>query len=117
MRSSSRRSNHICYDFGAGEGFANTIVEDATTDGSAFVVSEGVFFIRGAFVTVPSQLLILDQYGTTPSYRVGLTIREQLISSDTDPLLTDNASGFNNFAAPGAEDLASPQLSQRFRWL
>ena len=89
----------------AGEGFANTIVDNATTDGSAFVVSEGVFFIRGYFVTVPSQLLILDQYGTNPSYRVGLSIREQLISSDTDPLLTDNASGFNNFAAPGADRL------------
>ena len=91
---------------GAGEGFANTIVDDATADGSAFVVSEGVYFIRGYFVTVPSQLVILDQYGTTPNYRIGLKIREELISSDTDPLLTDNASGFNNFAAPGADRLS-----------
>ena len=91
---------------GAGEGFANTIVENATTDGTAFVVAEGVYFIRGTFVTVPSQLLILDQYSTTPNYRIGLTIREELISADTDPTLTDNASGFNNFAAPGADRLS-----------
>ena len=88
---------------GAGEGFANTVVEDAAQTGSAFVLSEGVFFLRGYFVTVPSQLIILDQYGTDPSYRIGLTIREQIVTSDTDPQLTDNASGFNNYAAPGAD--------------
>jgi len=90
----------------AGEGFANTVVEDAAQTGSAFVISEGVFFIRGHFVTVPSQLLILDQYDTNPSFRVGLNIREQIITSDTDPQLTDNASGFNNYAAPGADRLS-----------
>jgi len=89
----------------AGEGFANTIVEDASQTGSAFVVSEGVFFIRGNFVTVQSQLLILDQYGTQPSYRIGLLINEELISSDIDPQLTDNAQGFNNYTAPGADRL------------
>jgi hypothetical protein len=41
----------------AGEGFANTVVDDAAQTGSAFVLSEGVFFIRGYFVTVPSQLI------------------------------------------------------------
>lgn len=90
----------------AGEGFANTVVEDAAQTGSAFVISEGVFFIRGHFVTVPSQLLILDQYDTNPSFRVGLNIREQIITSDADPQLTDNASGFNNYAAPGADRLS-----------
>ena len=89
----------------AGEGFANTIVEDASQTGSAFVVSEGVFFIRGNFVTVKSQLLILDQYGTQPSYRIGLLINEELVSSDIDPQLTDNAQGFNNYTAPGADRL------------
>ena len=64
-----------------------------------------MFFIRGYFVTVPSQLIILDQYGTDPSFRIGLTIREQIINSDTDPQLTDNASGFNNYSAPGADRL------------
>ena len=65
----------------------------------------GVFFIRGNFVTVQSQLLILDQYGTQPSYRIGLLINEELISSDIDPQLTDNAQGFNNYTAPGADRL------------
>ncbi len=98
----------------SGEGFANTVVDDAAQTGSAYVLSEGVFFIRGYFVTVPSQLLILNQYDTNPSFRVGLTIREQIITSDTDPQLTDNASGFNNYSAPGADRLSiSAILSKR----
>ena len=89
----------------SGEGFANTVVDDAAQTGSAYVLSEGVFFIRGYFVTVPSQLLILNQYDTNPSFRIGLTIKEQIITSDSDPQLTDNASGFNNYSAPGADRL------------
>ena len=89
----------------AGEGFASTVVDDAAQTGSAYVLSEGVFFIRGYFVTVPSQLLILNQYDTNPSFRIGLTIKEQIITSDSDPQLTDNASGFNNYSAPGADRL------------
>ena len=34
-----------------------------------------------------------------------MNINEEIISSDTDPVLNDNAQGFNNFSAPGADRL------------
>ena len=68
-------------------------------------IGEGVYFVRGTFVQVQNQTLILDQYDDDPSYRIGFDVQENLISADEDPSLNDNASGFTNFAAPGADRL------------
>ena len=89
----------------AGEGFAKTIPTGATATGSAMSVGEGVYFLRGYFVDVYEQTIILDQYSDNPSYRIGFDVREEIISSDVDPSLNDNAKGFNNFTAPGADRL------------
>ena len=89
----------------ANEPFANTLAFGATATGSAMSIGEGVYFIRGTFAQVQSETLILDQYGGTPSYRIGFDVQEDFISADEDPSLNDNASGFTNFAAPGADRL------------
>ena len=68
-------------------------------------IGEGVYFIRGNFVQVQNETLILDQYSDAPSFRVGFDVQENFISADEDPSLNDNASGFTNFAAPGADRL------------
>ena len=68
-------------------------------------VGEGVYFLRGYFVDVFDQTLILDQYSDRPSYRIGFNVREEIISSDVDESLNDNAKGFNNYTAPGADRL------------
>ena len=70
--------------------------------GSAVTIQPGVYYINGTFAYVLSQTLVLDKYTNTPSYRVGLTVTESLISSTEDANLTDNATGSPNFAAPGA---------------
>ena len=86
--------------------FATTLLTDAVGEGSVAKIAEGVYFIRGFFVNVPSQSVILDQYGDTPSYRVGLFINEEItVASTENPDLFDNARGFSNFAAPGADRL------------
>lgn len=87
----------------AGEGFANTAIKNATSIGSAVILSEGVYFIRGTFVTVDSQTLILDAHSNFPSYKVGFDIVEEVITSDDDASLFDNAKGFSNYAASGAD--------------
>ena len=98
----------------AGEGFAQTITDGASQIGSAFGVSDGVYFLRGYFVDVFTDTLILDQYSNTPSYRIGFYIKEELISSETDPILNDNAQGYSNFTAPGADRLKiAATLSKR----
>jgi hypothetical protein len=88
--------------------FAKTIspVERTSTSiASAAKINSGVYFVRGFFVNVDDETIILDQYSNTPSYRVGLSITENLIDSDEDPSLNDNAQGFSNYAAPGADRL------------
>ena len=47
----------------------------------------------------------IDQYGSSPSYRVGLFVNEQIINADLDESLNDNSQGYNNYAAPGADRL------------
>ena len=54
--------------------FAATIASDATAVGSAFYVEDGVYFVRGQFVNVTAETLILDQYSNSPTYRIGLNI-------------------------------------------
>ena len=92
-------------NIGVGQGVARTISEDASQIGSAMGITEGTYFIRGDFVRVAEQMILLDQYGTLPSYRVGLDIIESIVNSDIDSQLVDNAFGFSNYAAPGADRL------------
>jgi hypothetical protein len=89
----------------AGIPFASSISLNATSIGSAASIGDGVYFIRGYFVNVSKQTIILDNYTNTPSYRVGLKIDELLISAKDDKSLFDNAKGFTNYAAPGADRL------------
>ena len=89
----------------AGTAVATLLSTDATATGSAASVADGVYFIRGTFVNVSKQTIILDYYSNTPSYRVGLQIDEQIITAKDDPSLYDNAKGFTNYAAPGADRL------------
>jgi hypothetical protein len=89
----------------AGQPFAVTTASDASAIGSAFNITNGVYFIRGSFINVESETLILEQYNNRPSYRVGLFINEQIINSDIDETLNDNSQGFNNYSAPGADRL------------
>jgi len=88
-----------------GQPFAVTLANNSTATGSAFTITNGVYFIRGQFVNVNTETLILDQYNSSPNYRVGLFVNEEIINSDIDESLNDNSQGFNNYAAPGADRL------------
>ena len=90
------------------------VSESATATGSAFGVNKGVYFIRGTFVDVPTSLIILEPYSTEPSYRVGFEILEEIVNANEDSSLYDNAKGFTNFAAPGADRFKlSVQLTKK----
>ena len=77
----------------------------ASRKGSAVNVQAGVYYIRGFFVTCSEETLVLDKYSDTPSYRVGFTVTETLVTPESDTTLLDNATGANNFAAKGAHRL------------
>ncbi len=88
-----------------GESFASCIANNATSTAASFSISNGVYFIRGNFVQVQDETIILSQYSNTPSARIGLRIEEDIINADEDETLADNSKGFNNYAAPGADRL------------
>ena len=87
----------------AGTPFASLISTDATSVGSSASIGDGVYFIRGHFVNVAKQTIILDYYTSTPSYRIGLKIDELILSAKDDSSLYDPSKGFTNYAAPGAD--------------
>ena len=90
----------------ANTSFATSIISGSVGTGSAAKIEEGIYFIRGFFITVPKQVAILDQYTNNPTYRVGLLIDEEIaVASNNYNDLFDNAQGFSNYAAPGADRL------------
>ena len=64
---------------------------------AAMAISPGVYFLRGYFVNVEEQLIILSQNSRTPSFQIGFNVLEEIISADVDPSLGDNSKGFNNY--------------------
>lgn len=89
---------------------SNTIIGDA----SICSIDSGVFFVDGFFVKVAPQTIILDAYGTTPSYRVGLQKEESIVTAAQDSSLLDPALDATNYQAPGADRYKiSLRLSKR----
>ena len=85
-----------------GTPFSQMLPTNATAVGSTASIASGVYFIRGYFVDVAAQTIILDQYTNDPSYRIGLEIFESIVTPEDDPSLNDNATGTSNYSAPGA---------------
>lgn len=80
------------------------IASGATGVGSTATIERGVYYVNGYFVLVDRQVITLDKYSNTPTYRIGLKVDEKLITPE-DPgyeMLLDNAQNSYNFAAPGA---------------
>ena len=44
-------------------------------------IGDGVVFLRGYFVKVDAQTIVLEKYSGKPSFRIGLDIKEELIGS------------------------------------
>jgi Domain of unknown function (DUF4815) len=83
--------------------FGTVANSNATGIGSIATIKSGFFFIKDAFVYTTDQTIVLDKYSSTPSYKIGLDAIEYAITSDDDSALLDNAQGFSNFNAPGAD--------------
>jgi hypothetical protein len=85
----------------------------ATGNSYAMTVGEGVIFQKGYFSRVAEQLVIIEKYTNTPdSISVGFETQEDIVSSNQDESLLDNATGAPNFTAPGANRLKlTPKLT------
>jgi len=74
----------------------------AISNASLVSINEGVFYVNGFFVFVEPQSIILDTFGNTPTYRIGLEIDDGIITEADDNALLDPAQGSFNYQAPGA---------------
>ena len=99
--------------FQSGQPILRTISSNANSNAAIVSINSGVFFINGYFVYTDSQRLILSQYDTTPTYKVGFNVVESTTNYIDDPSLVDNAKGFNNYTAPGADRLSIELILER----
>lgn len=92
-----------------------TVETEASGVGSIATIERGVYYVGGNFVLVEQQTIVLDKYTNRPTYRIGLTVNEQIITPEDNDILLDNAQGSYNYAAPGAHryfiDLVLTKLS------
>ena len=86
----------------AGGSSANVVASNFTGIGSIATINDGVFYVDGFFVTVPKQTIVLDPYSSTPTYRIGLEIDDEIVTESVDNALLDPAQEAFNYQAPGA---------------
>jgi hypothetical protein len=91
-----------------GSGYSTTIITETTTNiatglSSIASISNGVFYVKGNFVSVSENTVVLEKYSPTPSLRVGLNAVETLVSYTDDSSLLDPAINASNYQAPGAD--------------
>ena len=83
--------------------FVNVLSANSTGFGSSVNIEEGWYFINGMLCKALKQALILDKYSNSPSYKIGLEIKQTIVNSGDDSSLLDNALGAPNLFAPGAD--------------
>jgi hypothetical protein len=85
---------------------APSTISGVTGNSYAMTVGEGVIYQKGYFSRVAEQLVIIEKYNNTPdSISVGFETQEEVINSNQDDSLLDNATGAPNYTAPGANRL------------
>ncbi len=70
------------------------------------MVTDGIVYQKGHFIDVFKQGVNVKKYDLKPNnYSVGFVTSESIINSSSNSALLDNAAGFNNENAPGADRL------------
>jgi len=92
-------ADKIISSYAADVSSAQLLTTTATVTGSAASVTAGIFFVRGFMCRTGAQTITLDKYSNTPTYRIGFTVTETLVTPEDDPNLLDNAQGTSNYAA------------------
>ena len=98
-------ANKAISSYNSGEASAQLLATNASFTGSAASVTEGIFFVRGFMCRTSGQTVVLEKYSNAPSYRIGFTVTETLVTPEDDSSLLDNAQGSSNYAAKGAHRL------------
>lgn len=80
---------------------------EGVTGKSAIAAQQaGVYYLGGYFVSVPLSEIVVEKYVTTVAAinaKIGIAYTTEIVTSETDLSLLDNAAGTANVAAPGAD--------------
>ena len=79
---------------------------DITGRSAYAALQNGVYYLGGYFVTVPTTIVIVAKYLTdltSINAKIGVTYTEEFITYENDATLLDNAAGTTNVTAPGAD--------------
>lgn len=81
-------------------------VSDSIGSGYMFGVTRGHIFQKGHFIRVDPQTIVVEKYSRSPNnVSVAFETNEEIINSNIDTNLVDNALGAPNYTAPGADRL------------
>ena len=73
--------------YASGVACATTHSSDASRIGSAVIVEEGIYFIRGQFVRNTRQVVVLSDSSQTENARVGFQIVEEIVTPEGDAMI------------------------------
>lgn len=89
-----------------GNTFLNTAPNTFTSYvGQGISVETGLIYQKGFFIRVNSQTAVVSDTAYAGNVMVGFTTNEVIVNSDIDESLLDNALGYTNENAPGADRL------------
>lgn len=71
--------------------------------GQIFYIDEGIFYYEGMFIENASQSVIVSKYGEDANCKIGFDFVQTILTSNDDITLLDNALGYPNLTAPGAD--------------
>ncbi len=91
--------------FQPGESVAQVVPTQAVYSGCGAQLSNGIYFIRGYFIEVPEQIISINPFTSLINCKIGLQVTESIVGPDLDSRLNDNAAGYSNYTAPGADRL------------
>lgn len=84
-------------------GSAETDTIPVTGVGQIFYIDEGIFYYEGMFIENSSQNVIVSKYGEDANCKIGFDFVQTILTSNDDSTLLDNALGYPNLTAPGAD--------------
>ena len=94
---------------------ARTAVNGVKGAAERLHVGAGIIYKKGHFIDVAQQSIEVDGFNISPNnIAVGFLVEESIVNSSIDSTLLDNAAGFNNENAPGADRLKLvPKLASK----
>lgn len=98
-------ANNTTYTASTGKTFLSN-PSSAIGEATTYAINSGVYFVNNLFAYVEKQTVVTSKYNRTPNIRVGLSINEYIVTTDTDQSLLDPARGSINYNAPGADRYA-----------